>query len=462
MPGTVITPAFQRALTRTQSQVIRILPEAPSAWSWRSWTWPAAGALALGAVAFFQPWQVLHSEPAPVQGSAHTSPTHGAIRQVNVVHPTAVTTSSVVLPATIRPRQVTTLNARVSGYLKSWHIELGSKVKAGQLLAEIETPELDQEVAEGQAQADEANAAAVQAKALRVEAEAELKVTLAQLARIEAETELARTQLARREKLLVSKAIAQDEFDTFQKQYEARVADVRAAHAEVARKRTSLDTHAAVIAAREATASSKRANVERLKELQSFQRITAPFDGVVTQRTAEVGMLVTAGKEPLFVVEDLSRVRVQVNVPQANAAQTKVGADASIIVPESHQPAIAAQVTRIANSVDVTSRTMVAEIELDNQTLHLQPGSYAQVTIATAQAGAAWTIPANTLQMRVEGPHVAVVTESNQVELRPVTLGRDLGGRVVVSAGIHGDERLVVNPTDDLHSGANVQVGPRS
>jgi RND family efflux transporter MFP subunit len=169
-------------------------------------------------------------------------------------------------------------------------------------------------------------------------------------------------------------------------------------------------------------------------------------------------MLVTAGKDELFVVEDMSRVRVQLSVPQTNAAQTRPGVSADISLPESGGGSVHGTITRIANSVEATNRTMLAEIELDNAEYRFQPGSYAQVTLATPQDRSSWTIPANTLSMRVNGPHVAVVGDDGQITVRPVRLGRDLGNRVVVVEGIRGDERLVVNPGDDLADGFRVQV----
>jgi RND family efflux transporter MFP subunit len=197
--------------------------------------------------------------------------------------------------------------------------------------------------------------------------------------------------------------------------------------------------------------------------LQRFKRIVAPFAGVITSRTAEVGMLVTAGKESLFVVEDLSRIRVQMNVPQTYAMQATPGTTANVVLPESSLAPVAGQITRIAESVDPASRTMLAEIELDNTSHRFQPGSYAQVQLALPQHGAAWTIPTNTLSMRVDGPHVAVVDDEFQVELKRVTLGRDLGNRIIVTGGIQGDERLVVNPSDDLASGDRVKFnGPEA
>lgn len=418
-----------------------------------SLVWKVAAVFGIAAVvAVAQSRSALRSESIAATGVAAP-----AVKTVKVARPEAATTSEVVLPATLRPWQSTTLHARVSGYLTAWHKDLGATVKAGEVLAEIETPELDQELAEGEATAAEAMSAVVQAKAERQEAEAELNVAEATWNRTKADAELAISQLARREKLLTTNAISQEEYDTFQKQVQARNADVAAAQADVARRRTGLSTKAAVIEAREAAAKSRQANVERLKETLRFKRITAPFDGVVTGRTAEVGMLVTAGKEPLYVVEDMTKIRVQVNVPQTYATQTGQGTPVVVRMPEA-ATSTAGTVTRTAESVDAQNRTMLAEIELDNAAHRFQPGSYAQVTFQAAANGTAWTIPANTLQMRVEGPHVAVVNARSEVEIRRIELGRDLGQRIVVKSGVGGDERLIVNPDEELRNGLAVRM----
>jgi multidrug efflux pump subunit AcrA (membrane-fusion protein) len=392
--------------------------------------------------------------------SAHTaaaSESPGPAAMVTVTRPERVASGEVVLPATIRPWQSTVVFARTDGYLASWSKDLGATVKAGEALATIETPELDQQVAEAGGQAQEAVVAVAQARAEREEAVAELSLAEAQLLRAKAEADLAAGQLTRRNGLVATQAISQEEFDTFQKTVEARRADVAAAEADVRHRRSNIETRTAIITVREATARTRQSNVRRLEELQAFQRIVAPFDGVVTARRAEVGMLVSAGKDALFTVEDMSRVRVQVSVPQAYAARTKPGRPATLLLPETADTADA-QVTRIAESVDSTNRTMTAEIELANDARRFQPGSYVQVKLSTAEAGAPWTIPTNTLQMRVDGPHVVVVDADDRLQVKRVGLGRDLGGRIVVVDGIRGDERLVVNPRDELQTGTAVRV----
>lgn len=423
--------------------------------SWKTLIWVTLAVLAAVGAAY-QPWISLSSRSV----TAASQPADD-LRTVTIDRPEPAATASIVLPATVRPWQTTSLHARVTGYLTAWHRDLGDRIKPGDLLAEIETPELDQELAEGIALVREAVAAVAQAKAERTEAEADLKVSEAQLIRVQAQVELAKSQLVRREKLLIGRAVSQEEYDTAFREVESRVADIAAAESDIVRRRANLDTRAAIIQARDATVNSRQANVDRLQELQSFKRIVAPFDGVVTRRTAEIGMLVTASAESLFVIEDTSRVRVQINVPQTYAMQTSPGVPATVSVPESAVQAVQGTVTRVAESVDSTNRTMLAEIELENASHRFQPGSYAQVTLTAPQDNSAWTIPTNTVYMRVEGPHVATVNDQDQIDVKPVMLGRDLGARVVAVDGIRGDERLVVNPSDDLVNGVRIQVSRR-
>jgi multidrug efflux pump subunit AcrA (membrane-fusion protein) len=422
--------------------------------AFRRWLLPGAMGLLSVAAAFYQPWRLPASE-----SEADGVSSSGPIRTVTIDRPVPAASSKIVLPATIRPWQGTELHARVNGYLASWHADLGTRVKAGDLLAEIETPELDQQTAEAEALVREAEAAVLQARAERTEALADLKVAEAQLVRVRAETELARSQRSRSAKLLGNRALSQEDYDTSSTQLDVRIADGTAAESAIARRRSNLETRAAIIEAREATTRSRQANVTRLKEMQAFKRILAPFDGIITRRMAEVGMLVTAGKDALFGIEEMDRVRVQVKVPQAYSRQARIGTTATVAVPESAEQAVRAKISRVSDSVDSANRTMLAEIELNNASNRFQPGSYAQVTLTIVQSESHWSIPTNTLSMRVDGPHVAVVNSQNKIELRPIVLGRDLGNRILVVDGITGQEQLVVNPSDDLTNGLPVMVG---
>ena len=415
-------------------------------------SWPLVMAVVIVAVSTtVKPWRWIATQ------SAVELPT-AALPLVQVTQPVAATTTSVTLPGTVRPWQTTSLHARVNGFLKGWYFDLGAEVHKGDLLAEIDTPELDEELAQNTALAREAEAAVVQARAERVEAEADLKVAQAELSRVQAELNLANNQLARRELLLKRKAISEEDYDLAVRQAETQAAGVAAAESDLERRRANLETRDAMIASRESTAQSRRSNVQRLKELQAFQKIIAPFDGIITKRVAEVGMLVAPNSGPLFAMDDMSRVRVQIHVPQSNSAALHVDLPAIVSLPESAERGIAGRITRMANSVEVASRTMLAEIELTNENRRLQPGSYSQVTLELPQQTESWTIPTKTLAMRVDGPHVVVVNESDRTIVRRVNLGRNLGNHVVVTSGIDGGERLVVNPTDDLQSGRQVNV----
>jgi multidrug efflux system membrane fusion protein len=430
------------------ARLVRPVTKSPrSVWKW------AVAVVVVAVVLIARPWRVVSD--AAAHRAERVAP---QLNSVTVVRPAAVSVSSVVLPATVRPWQSTALHARVSGYLAAWNRDLGSHVKAGEVLAAIDTPELDQELAESQAMALEADAAAIQARTEKQESEADLKVAEAQLVRAEAEAALARSQLVRREQLFSKQVITREEYDTFAKDVEARAADVAAVKSDVTRRRANLQTRAATINAREATAKSRAANVERLMQMQGFKKIVAPFGGVVTRRSAELGMLVTAGKESLFTIEDMSRVRVQVSVPQTYSQQMNVGAEVAVRVPEASGEPARATITRMADSVDSSNRTMLAEIEINNSDRRFQPGSYAQVTLATSQTEMGWTIPTNTLSMRVDGPHVAIVNDQEHVQIKPVSLGRDYGRTIAIIEGIQGNERLVVNPSDRLTEGVQVHI----
>jgi len=205
---------------------------------------------------------------------------------------------------------------------------------------------------------------------------------------------------------------------------------------------------------------SQLANVRRLEQLQSFRRIEAPYDGVVTQRRVEVGNLVsaTAAGEALYEVAQVDRVRVQVPVPQSEAAGVRVGTAVTVRIPERPGQEVSAAVTRTSQSVNPTTRTLLAEIEIPNRDGVLSPGLYADVQFQTQAPEATWLVPSNTVRMQVDGPHVVVATDQGRLNVQSVRLGRDYGRHVAILEGVTGAEQLVVNPTDDLQTGMNVEV----
>lgn len=411
------------------------------------------GLVATGAA--LRPWELLKSSHSvEVAAEAH------APRSVTVVSPMRETSGSVVLPATVQPWQSARLYGRVSGYVRAWHVEIGQSVQAGDVLAEIDTPELDQELAQAEADLQAARVAVAQAEAELAEGEAILKESEATLVRSQADLSLATKQLQRREHLVARQALTREDLDLAMRDQDARQAEVTAAEASVKRQSANIETRRAIIASRKAVVVSREANVQRLTQLQSFKNVEAPFPGVVTRRNAEVGALVLGGSNSgtaLYEIAQLDRVRVQVAVPQGQAAGVSVGTPVVIRIPEVSGSKHAAQVTRTSESLDPTTRTLLVESELTGDR-HLKPGLYAEAQFEVRSSSGQWLVPTSTLRMQVDGPHVVTADPEGRLTVVPVQLGRDHGSRVAIASGLTGDEQLVVNPTDDLRDGMKLTV----
>jgi RND family efflux transporter MFP subunit len=311
----------------------------------------------------------------------------------------------IVLPGTIRAFIDAPINARVSGYLKRWFVDIGAPVKAGQVLAEIETPELDQQLL--QAEAD--------------------------LATARANMQLAAVTAGRWQRMRVTDAVSQQEADEKTGDYAAKQAIVTAAEA----------------------------NVARLKATTQFKNIVAPFGGIVTARKTDIGALINSGSangQELFRVADSRRVRVYVDVPQSYAAVVKKGALAQLKVPERPEQAFPARVTDSAQSISESSRTMLVELEADNPKGLLLPGSYVDVRFAPAASDAVLRIPVSALIFRREGLRAAVLGAGDKVEFRAIELGRDFGTEVEVVAGLKAADRVIDNPPDSLSDGDAVRI----
>jgi RND family efflux transporter MFP subunit len=309
--------------------------------------------------------------------------------------------SSMPLPAQIKPWAEAPIYARANGYLKRRLVDIGSHVKEGRLLAEIDTPELDQE----------------------------LERDRALLAQAEAALGLAKVTAARWADLVKKGSVSDQENDEKQ-------ADLRL---------------------KAATVESARAEVHRQEKLLSFTRITAPFDGIITARNIDAGDLIVAasGKE-LFHLVQTRRLRVYVQVPQSMARGIRPGQSAEMTVPELPGRTFPAKVVRTAGVIAEDSRTLLVELRVDNPKEQILAGSYAQVGFTEAKVESALTLPANTVLFRAEGPQIGVVQEHGQVELRTVKLGRDFGKTIEVLTGVGPEDRVIVNPSDSLASGATV------
>jgi RND family efflux transporter MFP subunit len=327
--------------------------------------------------------------------------------------PTVVTTKpskggngeELVLPGTVQAYFDAPIYARTSGYLKSWETDIGTPVKKGQLLAEIDTPEVDQQLS--QAEAD--------------------------LATAKANYELADSTNQRWQGLLATDSVSKQD------------ADEKAGDA----------------AAKKAAMDSSAANVSRLHDLESFKRVVAPFDGVVVARNTDIGALINAGQSTgsqLFQVSDVHRLRIYAQVPQPYAAATAVGLQAELRFAEHAGKSYPAQVVRTAEALDPNARTLQVELQVDNASGELFPGAYAEVHFKLPVSVLSLRVPANTLLFRSAGLQVAVVGADDVVKLKSITQGRDFGSSVEVVDGIGADDNVVLNPPDSLADGTKVRI----
>jgi RND family efflux transporter MFP subunit len=328
-----------------------------------------------------------------------------AISTVLVVSPAqAKAPAGLSMSAEVRPWIEAAVRARATGYVRRWHVDLGAHIEAGQLLAEIEAPEIEQELARSRHEVTQA----------------------------EAGVALAKITTERHARLLENGLVSQQD-----------AAEKSSDHA--------LKT---------AAAAASRANVRRLEELRAFGRITAPFSGVVTARSVDVGELVSAGSgKDLFHLAQTDRLRVHVRVPQSEAPSIALGQAAELVVAERPGRTFAATVARTAGAIAPDSRTLLVELEVDNAKGELLPGSFAQVRFtARPTSSTLLTLPGNTLLFRAEGPQIGVVSPDGAVELRAVKLGRDLGDTVEILSGAGPSDRVIVNPSDSLAAGVVVRV----
>jgi len=331
-----------------------------------------------------------------------------AIPTVEVVAPTpGAPQEELVLPGTMQPFSDAPIYARTNGYVRKWYVDIGTRVHAGQLLADIDTPEIDRQL-------DQARAA---------------------LSTAEANLRLAQTTADRYRDLMKTDSISHQDLDNANGGLEARQAEVEAA----------------------------RANANRLDQLHAFGRIEAPFDGVVTARNTDVGALIDSGShaKELFHIAAVQRLRVFVNVPQTYSRSAKAGLQADITLAEFPGRRFTGVLARTSESIDVASRTLLTEFDVDNAKGELLAGSYADVHLKLGTESTTYTLPVNAVIFGSEGLHVATVGAGDAVVITPITLGRDYGNSVEVLSGLSGNERVIVNPPDSIAAGETVRLAAR-
>ena len=335
---------------------------------------------------------------------------------------------SLVLPGSIQAVTEAPVLARASGYVRKRYVDIGDRVTAGQLLAEIEAPELDAQVK--------------QAKSAARQAQSSLEQALANLEQGKTNRDLARVTAERWSNLEKKGVVSRQENDTYQAQYQAQSANVQALEKSVA-------------AARDA-ASGAEANVARLMELQGYKMVRAPFAGVITVRNVDVGALITEGNTLLFRIAQTNVLRTYVNVPQADADSVRTGQAARIRIPELAGKQFAGAVTRTASALDPATRTLLTEVQVPNQTGSLLSGMYAQVELTTPRNEPPLLIPGDTLVVRPDGTQVATVMPDYTIHFQHIELGRDYGDRIEVLSGLQAGQQVVVNPADVVREGAKV------
>ena len=357
----------------------------------------------LGAVVFialaFLGIQMRSSRTRAVQPVSHDTK-----MEVSVVHPEKVsTTTSVELPGQTQAYTDAPIFAQTSGYLKAWYFDIGAKVKAGDVLAEIDTPEVDQELAQAQAQ---------------------LKVAQAAL-------DLAEVTYRRSQDLFNRRVIAAEDYDTADDTYRENQAIVMA----------------------------DQANISQLEALEAFKIVRAPFTGIVTARNTDIGDYIASGSgTQLFRMQQTSRLRVYVNVPQIFAQAVKIGTEGDLTLDEFPGRKFLGHVTNTARAIDPTSRTLMTELQVPNETGELFPGAYVLITLQVNDNAGILTIPSNAMLFRSEGATVGIVDAHGQVEIRKITINLNLGDKLEISQGLSGTDRVILNPSDSLENGMTVKI----
>jgi len=333
-----------------------------------------------------------------------------AVPSVSVIRPKqSAPQQEIILPGNVQAFIEAPIYSRTTGYLKRWYVDIGGRVKNGQLLAEIDTPELDQQ----------------------------LQQARAELATAKANYELAQTTAARYEFLLKSDSVSKQDVDN-----------------------AVGDEHA-----KKAMVDSASDNVKRLEQLQSFEKVYAPFDGVLTARETDIGQLIVANSsasaaKELFRVASINPLRVYVNVPQVDSPAAVPGVQAYLTMPQYPGRRFPGKIVRNAEAIEQASRTLLTEVDVANPTGEILPGAYAEVHLKLPSATSTVIIPVTSLLFRSEGLRVAVVRQGHAVML-PITLGRDFGTEVEVVSGLGGNEAVITNPPDSLVDGEEVRVaGP--
>lgn len=337
--------------------------------------------------------------------------------------------SDLLLPGNITPLTEATINARADGYLSRRFVDFGDRVKSGAVLAEIEAPELDQQVQQARSSVQQAQAALSRAQHTLAQSTANLHLA---------------DVTAQRWKALVDRGVvSKQEYDQQSANFQAQQAGVESAQADVRAAEDNIQV--------------SQHNLERLIHMQDYLKITAPFTGIVTARNVDIGSLISSnGSTPMFRMAQIDTVRIIVDVPQHNAPSIKVGQQAEVTLQEFPGRKFLGRISRTANSLSANTRTLPTEVQVPNPDGSLMPNMFANVNLIGAQTTSTILIPGDALIVRPDGTQVAVIENGNRVHLQPVEVGRDYGAEMEIRSGLSMGESVIVNPSDDVREGAEV------
>jgi RND family efflux transporter MFP subunit len=387
------------------------------------------GAIVLIVVAFFTGYIPLQKRNAVINAQAEEH--DQALPRVEVIEVGASSkVSELQLPGNIEAVTEAPILARADGYIRRRLVDIGDRVTAGQPVAEIEAPELDQQVLQAKANVDQAKAALDQAVANEQQGKSNL--------------ELARVTAERWGSLVAQGVVSKQDNDQYQAQYQSQIAGVNALEKAILAQRANI--------------AAAEANLSRLNEMQSYRIVKAPFAGVITLRNVDVGALVTTGSTMLYRVAQTGTLRTYINVPQSNASSIHAGQKALVSVTNLPGRTFTGTIARTANSLDPSSRTLLVEVQVPNPDGALMPGMYAQVDFSNSRANAPLLVPAEALMVRADGTQIAVVGPDSTVHLQKIVIGRDYGDRLEVLQGLQVGDRIIANPDDNAREGVKVEA----
>jgi len=387
------------------------------------------GVIVIIVVAFFAGYIPLQKRNAVINSLAQEY--DQALPRVEVIEVGASSkVSELQLPGNIEAVTEAPILARADGYIRRRLVDIGDHVTAGQPLAEIEAPELDQQVLQAKANVQQAQAALDQAVANEQQGKSNL--------------ELARVTAQRWGSLVAAGVVSKQDNDQYQAQYQSQIAGVNALEKAILAQRANI--------------AAAEANLARLNEMQGYRIVKAPFAGVITLRNVDVGALVTTGSTMLYRIAQTGTLRTYVNVPQANSSSIHAGQKALVSVTNLPGRTFTGTVARTANSLDPSSRTLLVEVQVPNPDGALMPGMYAQVDFSNSRANAPLLVPAEALMVRAEGTQIAVVGPDSTVHLQKIVIGRDYGDRLEVLQGLQIGDRIIANPDDNAREGVKVDA----